>query len=303
MCESLRSERERRALGADRAARTVADPRRAYGRAELHERLVVGPSGAAGPGEGRVRNAPEAREVTRTFGVQVGGEDAGEDAGDVGVNEGGATLVGEARDRAGGVEANARKGTKTCGVGRDNAGAGRRIGDLTGERMQVASAGVISESGPRVGHVLDGRIGDVVEGGEALEKPRVVIDDAGDLRLLEHQLGDEDVVRVARAAPGEITRRAAEPSAEAPAESPSASGIDLGGAGGRRGLAAHGGNAEASAGGRTRHALDDAGRVAGDDRVRRIAPGADGSEAYDRVAADARAGENRDRAPEPDVLF
>lgn len=65
--------------------------------------------------------------------------------------------------------------------------------------------------------------GEIVEGREALDEGAELFDDARDLGLLEHDLGDERAVGVALAglgdlAPGEVPGVGAEPSAEVPGD-------------------------------------------------------------------------------------
>ena len=62
--------------------------------------------------------------------------------------------------------------------------------------LEVAGAGVIAEPLPHAQHVLLVGGGEVGERREPLEEPVEVRDDRRDLRLLEHRLADEHVVRV-----------------------------------------------------------------------------------------------------------
>ena len=61
-----------------RAPPAVLHPRRADQRAELHQRLVVGPRRAAGARERRLRDRPDRLLVARALGVESWREDAGE---------------------------------------------------------------------------------------------------------------------------------------------------------------------------------------------------------------------------------
>ena len=79
---------------------------------------------------------------------------------------------------------------------------------------EISRASVVAEALPRAKHLI---FRSARQGGEIGKRaqPLVIIrDDGGDLRLLEHELGDEDCVRVARAAPREITAVATMPIGE-----------------------------------------------------------------------------------------
>lgn len=70
--------------------------------------------------------------------------------------------------------------------------------------VQIARTGVVTESLPGVKHLALRRPG---QGGEIWEstEPLIIIwDNGGDLCLLEHELGDEDGVRVPRVTPGKV---------------------------------------------------------------------------------------------------
>ena len=82
--------------------------------------------------------------------------------------------------------------------------------DLCGG-MKISRAGVIAEALPRPEHVIFASASQRRKIGETAE-PLIVIRDHGrDLRLLEHELRNEDGVWVASAAPGQIAAVAAKP--------------------------------------------------------------------------------------------
>jgi hypothetical protein len=83
-----------------------------------------------------------------------------------------------------------------------------------GSRTEVSGARVIAKALPGAKDLL---FGSSRQGGEIGETPQPLIiirEDGGDLRLLEHELGDEDSVGIAGAAPGEIAAVLAVPGAE-----------------------------------------------------------------------------------------
>ena len=65
-----------------------------------------------------------------------------------------------------------------------------------GAGVQVAGAGVIAEAGPDAQHILEFRRGKRAHIGPAFEESRVVRRDGPDGRLLQHDLGQPDVIRV-----------------------------------------------------------------------------------------------------------
>src|SRR5207247_10850440 len=77
--------------------------------------------------------------------------------------------------------------------------------------MKISRAGVIAEALPRPEHVIFGSASQRRKIGETAE-PLIVIRDHGrDLRLLEHELRNEDGVWVASAAAGRSAAVAAKP--------------------------------------------------------------------------------------------
>src|SRR5262249_42848093 len=79
--------------------------------------------------------------------------------------------------------------------------------------------GVVSEPGPAVAHRVGGSRGQVLQGGIAAQEARVVPHHARHLRLLEHELGDQDRVGIARSAPRQRAPMPGIPAQQAPAES------------------------------------------------------------------------------------
>ena len=71
-------------------------------------------------------------------------------------------------------------------------------------RAEIASSRVIAKALPGVQNLVLRSGGQGREIGEPLHPPTVVRDDRSDLRLLEHELGHQDGVRIFGATPGEI---------------------------------------------------------------------------------------------------
>src|SRR5437667_12788236 len=80
--------------------------------------------------------------------------------------------------------------------------------------MEIPGAGIIAQAIPRVPHRLRPRARERLEIGKALEKPRIVLRHAADLRLLQHHFRDEHAVRIARLAPRQVPRGAGVPGEE-----------------------------------------------------------------------------------------
>src|SRR5262249_13691602 len=68
--------------------------------------------------------------------------------------------------------------------------------------MEIPRASVITEALPRAKHLIFGSARHRTEIGKPPQPPVIVRDNAGDLGLLEHELGHKDCVRVASAPPG-----------------------------------------------------------------------------------------------------
>src|SRR5207245_9259511 len=124
------------------------------------------------------------------------------EAPDVGVEHGGVTIVSEREDRARGVPADPWQASQRRRVvGQVPAVTGD---GLARDRVQAHGTDVVAERVPEPPDVLDARPGQVVDRRVAPEELAVFRDDAIYLRLLEHDLGDEDAVGMARAPPGKI---------------------------------------------------------------------------------------------------
>ena len=193
------------AVGAQGAEEAGGILRRAEGAAEFHEGLIevaVARSGA-GLGGDLVQFGGALPQEGVVFGVGevlvVAGE-AGEETGDVAVDDGRGEVEGDGGDGAGGVAADPGKVLQEGGVGGELAGV---IGDeLLGGGMKVAGAAVIAEARPKGQDVLQGSGGEVSDRGIFLQEAVVIGFDGFDLGLLKHRFGEPDGVRVAAEAPG-----------------------------------------------------------------------------------------------------
>src|SRR5262249_14231693 len=131
-------------------------------------------------------------------------EDPGQNAANVRIDHGHWLLVGEARDRRGSVAPDALERPQAGDVSGQRATV---LGyHLTGDLVQPHGAQVVAKALPGTDGFRPRRAGQVAESRKAFEPGVPFGNDAIDLRLLEHDLGDENGVRVARAAPGQVAR-------------------------------------------------------------------------------------------------
>ena len=202
------------ALLADGAEQALRLRGRAKKRAEFHEGGSVDASAACR--KEIARGVPEECGTRTSIDRLVKIQQSREDAGDVAVDRGDRQIEGKARDRARCVASDAGQARDRGRIGRkDTAVFGD---DLLRGAMKISRARVVAEPLPYAEHVGLGRRGERGEIREAREPAFVVWDDRRDLRLLEHELGDHDRVRIVRAPPREVAPVLREPFGEARAD-------------------------------------------------------------------------------------
>src|SRR6185295_3912606 len=182
--------------GADQAARRARDADR---RAEIHQALRVRPDAALR--QQRRRRLPQFALGTRLGEVAGEGEHAGEHALDVPVEDRGALAERERGDRRGGRAADA-------GQRRELFARARELGPVLGDdrlcgAVEHACPAVVAEPAPEREHVVERRGGERADIGEAGDEALEVAEHGGDLRLLQHHLGEPDAVRIV-ALPGQV---------------------------------------------------------------------------------------------------
>ena len=166
-----------RASARERADAAARHSRQAHGRAEIHERL------GAPVGELAARALADARHV-HVHGKYRPAE-------------------GEAADGVRRVAADSGKLGEILGPAMS--------GDMLRRPVQVDRAPVVAEPLPRADDLRERRSGERLQGRPPLEPGREARHDALDLRLLEHDLRDEDRVRVASPPPGQVAAVLLEP--------------------------------------------------------------------------------------------
>ena len=131
----------------------------------------------------------------------------GEHAAHVGVHRGEVVVVGEDQHGARRVRADAGQARGAPSRSARQRRRGRRpavADDRRGAVAQAAGAVVVAEALPEAQHVVERRRGEVLEARVGGEERLVLGDHARHLRLLQHDLADEDGVRVGGAAPGQV---------------------------------------------------------------------------------------------------
>ena len=126
---------------------------------------------------------------------------AGEQAFDVAVEDGFFLAEGEDGDGGGGAAPHALERLQPGTVARELPAV--LIHDLPRGVVQVARAAVVAEAGPQREYVVIGSGGEAFDIGKAGEEARVILQDGGDLRLLQHDFREPDAVGVV-ALPGQV---------------------------------------------------------------------------------------------------
>ena len=136
------------------------------------------------------------------FGITFDGEMARENADDVAVEDGFGLCESDAGDGAGGVASDAGEGEDIIEAAWE--GGGMFFADEASGFLEIARAGVVTETFPEFEDVLfvgDGERGD---GGEVLHPAFPIWNDGFDLGLLEHNLRNPDGVRIVGPTPREV---------------------------------------------------------------------------------------------------
>ena len=129
-------------------------------------------------------------------------EEAVQQAADIDIHHRDRAVMGEGGDRARRVRPDAGQRLQLRDILR-HAPAMHRD-DRLRQPLQVDRPPVVAEAGPRPDHVARWRIRERLDGRE-LRQPRLPLrDDAVHLRLLQHQFGDENRVRIPHAPPRQV---------------------------------------------------------------------------------------------------
>ena len=186
---------------------------RTHHRPQLHDRLIDRPCPGAGRGmepRGGLPDSPVSRGILRRPRVECPPEDAR----DVGIDSGNGPLERKARDRARGVTADTGQETKRLHIVRNLAAV--LTHHIPRESVKIRGPAVIPQPIPRLPHPRRPCPGQRLDRRKRSQETPVVGLDSCHLGLLQHDLGDQDSIRVARAPPREVPPMAAEPREELP---------------------------------------------------------------------------------------
>src|SRR5712691_2097365 len=197
-----------------RTPRALGFARRAPRRAEVHQGLIV-VIGATGRDE-RFREIPHGLLSTELLEPLRAQKDSSQDTPDIGIHERRVLPVREGQEGAGGIAADPAHAPKLRAfVGKPSAVARHR---LAGDAVEVLRAAIVSQRVPGARHVGESRVRELLERRVASEELAILGDDPVDLRLLEHDLGDEDAIGIAGPAPREVAAVSRVPGEQAPME-------------------------------------------------------------------------------------
>ena len=196
----------RAATLAQRTERAGGLAARAQGRAEVHHGLRVGRDTVRGCCGLRQRPQPLLNRTLRSAALDT--EAAREHALDVAVEDRMPLITGQSEDRPGRGATDAGQLDHLVETGREL--ATMSVADLLRGAVQVARPRVVTESGPKVQHRVDGRRRERRDIRKAQYEALEVRDGRRDLRLLQHDLRDPHPVRAARSLPRQIVAPAAQ---------------------------------------------------------------------------------------------
>lgn len=183
--------------------------------AQIHQRLVELPGSTAAHGEeagGEILQlAKPARAATepRT-------ENPGQDTRYVGVDRRDPLLERKRGHGTGGVCSNARQAPQPVGMRWDLPTVLANHGPREG--VQVGGAPVVSQPIPTLANGAGPGPREIGNGGIPIQEPGVIVPDPSDLRLLQHELGYDDTVRIACGTPRKVAAAAAEPAEQSALE-------------------------------------------------------------------------------------
>jgi hypothetical protein len=204
---------------------TLGAPRRADRRAEVHERLVEFPRSLAAPRKQALGKLPDAAFVhavapSSRWAVSAPSaplpKDPPQHSRDIRVYCRRPSLIREARNGAGRVASHAREPHQRVGV----IGNGTPVFAHDGacQPVQIRGAAVVTKSVPGGLYLRRPCVRERSDRGEAGEEARVVLRNALDLGLLQHELRDQHAIRVAGRTPRQLPSLLSEPLEQSPLE-------------------------------------------------------------------------------------
>ncbi len=141
--------------------------------------------------------------------IAANGAEAGEDAGDVAVEDGQWHVIGDAQHCGGGVTADA--GEREGGFERAGEFSAVTRCDFARCAMQISRAAVISEAGPEFQNFFEPCAAQRGNRRKFFEETMVIRKHGGDARLLQHNFRHPDAIGIAAGAPGKVAAVRGEP--------------------------------------------------------------------------------------------
>lgn len=166
----------------------------AHGCAQVHQTLRVGGHIGVFRRHQAFGKRPERVFEFFVLRIAVAGEHAAEHAFDVAVQNGFAAVEGEGANGGGGASAYAAEGFQVFAFGWKR--AAELSDDLLRGFVQIARAAVIPQTRPQRQHFVLRRGGKHLYGREFFQETRIVVQHGSDLRLLEHNFGKPDAIRI-----------------------------------------------------------------------------------------------------------
>ncbi|EET44092.1 hypothetical protein NEISICOT_02044 [Neisseria sicca ATCC 29256] len=166
----------------------------AHGCAQVHQTLRIGRHIGVFRRQQAFGKRPERVFKFFVLRIAVAGEHAAEYAFDVAVQNGFAAVEGKGANGGGGASAYAAEGFQVFALRRKR--TAELFDDLLRGFVQIARAAVIAQTRPQRQHFVLRRGGKRLYGREFFQETRIVVQHGGNLRLLEHDFGKPDAIRV-----------------------------------------------------------------------------------------------------------
>ncbi len=202
-----------RAVDANRTEQALGLFGSANQSAQFHERLIqMGAPGkfrvqssrfqVAGSSDELLGDLPEVLVGGFLLGIFTDGKQAGEQPNDIAVEDGPGFVEGDARNGTGGVAANARQFVNGFVTAREMALMSRD--NFAGGLLHIADAGVIAKPFPQFVNGCGIGVGESLQCWQGTHPAFPIRDDGFDLRLLQHDFGNPNGVRIAATPPRKV---------------------------------------------------------------------------------------------------
>jgi len=193
---------------ADWAGLALRSARRAHDSSKIHHRLIELPYGRR-PRRQECGCQLVEGAVGAGSQAQPGPKHSAEYPLGVRVDSGYPTFIRERRDGAGRVRPDARERVEQIGIVRNR--PAMLAYDRASHVAEVGGAPIVTKALPCCAHRARCGRGKRLDGGIRPQEPAVIFRHSRDLGLLQHELGDGDVVRIPRLTPGKGSTSPAKP--------------------------------------------------------------------------------------------